>query len=38
MEIILKKIGHRRVEKDISILEPKNGIFPPKGDNLELFQ
>ena len=38
MEIILKNIGHRSVKKDISILKPKNGIFPSKGDNLELFQ
>ena len=38
MEMILKNIGHRWVEKDISILKQKNGIYPPKGDNLELFQ
>ena len=38
MKTIIKNIGHRWVKKDISNLMPKNGIFAPKGDNLELFQ
>ena len=33
-----KNIGHRWVKKDISILMPKNVMFAPKGDNLELFE
>ena len=36
--MIIKNIGHWWVKKDITILMPKNGIFAPKGDNLELFQ
>ena len=38
MKTIIKNIGHRWVKKDSSNLRPKNGIFAPKGDNLELFQ
>ena len=38
MKTIIKNVGHRWVKKDISNLRQKNGIFAPKGDNLELFQ